>query len=97
MAISISKPENLQHYRETIFCTAHGLRKAAARRMAEGDMTGDVIKAVTGHSDLKQVSVYTTAANQAALAEKGIRAIAGKEKRTKIDRPSPEVGQRKAD
>lgn len=68
-------------------CTAHGLRKAAARRMAEGGMSGDVIKAVTGHTDLKQVSVYTAAANQAALAEKGLKAIAGKKKRTNSVQP----------
>jgi integrase len=69
-------------------CSAHGLRKAAGRRMAEGGMSGDIIKAVTGHTDLKQVSVYTAAANQASLAEKGLKAIAGKKKRTKIDQPS---------
>ncbi len=74
-------------------CSAHGLRKAAARRMAEGGMSGDIIKAVTGHTDLKQVSVYTAAANQAALAEKGLKAIAGKKKRTNSVQPSKKVGQ----
>lgn len=74
-------------------CTSHGLRKAAARRMAEGGMSGDVIKAVTGHTDLKQVSVYTAAANQSALAERGLKAIAGKKKRAKIVQPANEVGQ----
>ncbi|MCO6424559.1 hypothetical protein CN135_27350 [Sinorhizobium meliloti] len=76
-------------------CSAHGLRKAAARRMAEGGMSGDIIKAVTGHTDLKQVSVYTAAANQAALAEKGLKAIAGKKKRTKSVQPPEKVGQTK--
>ncbi len=76
-------------------CAAHGLRKAAARRMAEGGMSGDIIKAVTGHSDLKQVSVYTAAANQRALAEKGLKAIAGKKKRTNSVQPSQKVGQTK--
>jgi integrase len=75
-------------------CSAHGLRKAAARRMAEGGMSGDIIKAVTGHTDLKQVSVYTAAANQAALAERGLRAIAGKKKRTKSVQPNVKVGQK---
>ncbi len=74
-------------------CSAHGLRKAAARRMAEGGMSGDIIKAVTGHTDLKQVSVYTAAANQAALAEKGLKAIAGKKKRTNSVQPPEKVGQ----
>ncbi len=74
-------------------CTAHGLRKAAARRMAEGGMSADTIKAVTGHTNLKQVSVYTAAANQAALAERGIKAISGKKKRTEIVQPVAKVGQ----
>lgn len=78
-------------------CSAHGLRKAAARRMAEGGMSGDVIKAVTGHTDLKQVSVYTAAANQAALAERGLKAIAGKKKRTKSVQPNRKVGQEKGE
>jgi integrase len=78
-------------------CSAHGLRKAAARRMAEGGMSGDIIKAVTGHTDLKQVSVYTAAANQAALAEKGLKAIAGKKKRTNSVQPVEKVGQTKGD
>ncbi|SIR06376.1 Site-specific recombinase XerD [Rhizobium sp. RU35A] len=78
-------------------CSAHGLRKAAARRMAEGGMSGDIIKAVTGHTDLKQVSVYTAAANQAALAEKGLKAIAGKKKRTASVQPVRKVGQEKGE
>jgi integrase len=76
-------------------CSAHGLRKAAARRMAEGNMSGDTIKAVTGHTNLQQVSVYTAAANQAALAEKGLKAISGKKKRVKIVQRGGKVGQKK--
>lgn len=78
-------------------CSAHGLRKAAARRMAEGKMSGDIIKAVTGHTDLKQVSVYTAAANQAALAEKGLKAIAGTKRRTNSVQPKRKVGQEKGE
>jgi integrase len=76
-------------------CSAHGLRKAAGRRMAEAGMSGDIIKAVTGHSNLKQVSVYTQAANQATLAEKGLKAMAGKKKRTNSVQPVQKVGQKK--
>lgn len=78
-------------------CSAHGLRKAAARRMAEAGMSADVIKSVTGHTDLKQVSVYTAGANQAALAEKGLKAIAGKKKRTPSVQPIKKVGQTKGE
>lgn len=58
-------------------CSAHGLRKAAARRMAEGKMSADIIKSVTGHSNLKMLSIYTEAANQALLSDAGIDAIGG--------------------
>jgi len=49
-------------------CTAHGLRKAAARRMAEDDRSGHQIMAITGHTTLKEVDRYTRAANQRKLA-----------------------------
>ena len=61
--------------------------------MIEGDMAADVIKAVTGNSDLEQVSVNTTAANQVELTEKGKRAIGGKERRTKNSQHCLKVGQ----
>lgn len=78
-------------------CTAHGLRKAAARRMAEAGMSADIIKAVTGHTDLKQVSIYTRAANQASLAKAGLKAIAGDKKQTDHVQPSGKVGQKEGD
>lgn len=56
-------------------CSAHGLRKAAARRMAEAGMSADIIKAVTGHTNLRTLSIYTDAADQARLADSGIAAI----------------------
>lgn len=49
-------------------CTAHGLRKAAARRLAENDRSGHQIMAITGHTTLKEVDRYTKAANQRKLA-----------------------------
>lgn len=48
--------------------TAHGLRKAAARRMAEAGCTPHQIASVTGHKTLKEVERYTRAAGQKALA-----------------------------
>ncbi|CTQ53366.1 hypothetical protein LP7551_01887 [Roseibium album] len=57
-------------------------------------MSGDIIKAVAGHTELKQVSVYTAAADQAALAETGLRAITGKKKRTKFVQPNVKVGKK---
>ncbi len=50
-------------------CTPHGLRKAMARRLAEGDATARQIMAVTGHKTLSEVERYTAAANQPHLAQ----------------------------
>lgn len=56
--------------------TAHGLRKAAARRMAEAGCTPHQIAAVTGHKTLKEVERYTRAAAQKALAGSALAKIA---------------------
>jgi integrase len=53
-------------------CSAHGLRKAAARRLAEAGCSNQEIKAVTGHRTDKEVARYTAAADQARLAEAAI-------------------------
>ena len=47
----------------------HGLRKAAARRLAEAGRSGHQIMAVTGHKALSEVTTYTSSANQAMLAK----------------------------
>jgi integrase len=49
-------------------CTAHGLRKAAARRLAEAGCTEHEIKSITGHASLKEVVRYTKGVNQRRLA-----------------------------
>ena len=48
--------------------TAHGLRKAAARRLAEAGCTTHQIAAITGHQTLKEIERYTRAAAQKTLA-----------------------------
>jgi len=45
-------------------CSAHGLRKAAARRLAEAGCTEHEIAAITGHASLREVQRYTKAADQ---------------------------------
>lgn len=57
-------------------CTAHGLRKAMMRRMAELDMANRTLKSVSGHSGDDEVSTYTEAANQARLADEAIALVA---------------------
>lgn len=56
--------------------TAHGLRKAAARRLAEAGCTPHQIAAVTGHKTLKEVERYTRAAGQKALAGSAMAKVA---------------------
>jgi integrase len=54
----------------------HGLRKAAARRLAEAGCTPHEIAAITGHATLAEVERYTRAADQRRLAEAAIVKIA---------------------
>lgn len=49
--------------------SAHGLRKGAARRMAEAQKSAHEIMAITGHRSLSEVERYTRAANQEMLAK----------------------------
>lgn len=50
-------------------CSAHGLRKAAASRLAELGCTELEIMSVTGHSTSKEVERYTRAARRRVLAK----------------------------
>jgi integrase/recombinase XerD len=50
-------------------CSAHGLRKATAVRLAERGATAHEIMAITGHRTLEEVERYTRAVRQAKLAD----------------------------
>jgi len=56
-------------------CSAHGLRKAAAARLAELGASEHEIMAVTGHQTSKEVSRYTRAARQKILAESAMARV----------------------
>lgn len=56
-------------------CTAHGLRKATMRRMAELEMPNKTMKSVSGHSKDEEVARYTEAANQERLADGAIKRL----------------------
>lgn len=58
-------------------CTAHGLRKALMRRLAESGKSSKQIAAVSGHRTLKEVERYTAAADQARLAEQALSNVTG--------------------
>jgi integrase len=54
-------------------CKAHGLRKAAARRLAEAGCSANEIAAITGHKTLAEVERYTRAADQQRLARQAMQ------------------------
>ncbi|MEM9763043.1 MAG: tyrosine-type recombinase/integrase [Pseudomonadota bacterium] len=56
-------------------CTAHGLRKACARRLAEAGATANEIAAVTGHKTLAEVQRYTAAANREGMADAALEKL----------------------
>ena len=74
---------------------AHGLRKAACRRLAEAGCSAPQIMAISGHKTLAEAQKYIEAANRAALAVEGMEKvrvfIARREKGTTAVKPKSEV------
>jgi integrase len=60
-------------------CSAHGLRKSAATRLANAGCSTDQIKAITGHRTLSEVARYTRAADQQRLAVQAMNMQLGAE------------------
>ena len=60
-------------------CVAHGLRKAALRRLAEHGSTTKEIAAVSGHRSLSEIERYTARADQAGLARSAIAKLPDEE------------------
>ena len=52
--------------------SAHGLRKAACRRMAEAGCSANEIAAISGHSTLTEIARYTKAADRERLARAAV-------------------------
>ena len=59
-------------------CSFHGLRKAAAARLAEAGCTPHQIMAVLGHSTHQQAATYTAKAERAGLATDALASIYGR-------------------
>lgn len=57
----------------------HGLRKAAARRLAEAGCSAHQIAAITGHKTLAEVERYTRAVDQERLAAAAMQRFSGKD------------------
>ncbi len=64
-------------------CSSHGLRKAAARRLAEAGNSINHIAAVTGHLSLKEVERYTRAADQEKMADLAVDTMPERSDRNK--------------
>lgn len=61
-------------------CSVHGLRKAAAARLAELGCTEQEIMAITGHRTSKEVTRYTRAASQKTRAQSALERLSGSKK-----------------
>jgi integrase len=53
-------------------CSAHGLRKVAAAKLAELGCSDREIMAITGHQSAKEVSIYTKGARRRIMARSGM-------------------------
>ena len=56
-------------------CSAHGLRKAIMRRMADLNISNQGMKSISFHSGDNEVALYTRDANQRRLADDAINAL----------------------
>jgi integrase len=54
-------------------CSAHGLRKCAATRLADAGCSLHEVMAITGHRSMSAVAPYTMAADQKRLARQALR------------------------
>ena len=69
-------------------CITHGLRKVAARRLAEAGCLTNEIAAITGHATLAEISRYSKAAEQRTLARSAISRLAHKPSVHRVPKPS---------
>jgi integrase len=58
-------------------CTAHGLRKAACRRLAESGCSASEIMSISGHKTLAEVQRYVAEAEQERMARNAMARIKG--------------------
>ncbi len=70
-------------------CTAHGLRKAGARRLAEAGATEFEVMSFLGHSTAKEASRYTAAADRARMADSELARLSNLPSR--LDKTGPQA------
>jgi integrase len=69
-------------------CSAHGLRKACATKLAEAGATEREIMSWTGHTSPKMVQVYAGKARRGLLADHAFKKLLDNEKCSKTDEPN---------
>ncbi len=69
-------------------CSAHGLRKAIARRLAEAGCTPHEIASVTGHATLKEVERYSRDADRAGMADDALDKLQGTNRKQNVTNQS---------
>ena len=74
-------------------CSAHGLRKATAARLAETGATELEIMAITGHRTSKEVVHYTRAASQRTRAETAFGRLSGARRANEKVPPTAATGE----
>ena len=78
-------------------CSAHGLRKLTATRLANAQCTERMIMAITGHKSPAEVSRYTKARDQALLAEQAMAKLSARDDENKtlqnFSQPTYPVGK----
>lgn len=72
-------------------CVLHGLRKAAARRLAEAGCSAHEIMAITGHRSLEEVERYCAAARQKGLGRSAMDKLIENETRSKVSNLSRKI------
>ena len=71
----------------------HGLRKAAARRLAEAGCSANEIAAITGHATRVEISRYTKAAEQEILARSAMSRLVHNPSVHRVPNPSRSLGK----
>jgi integrase len=77
-------------------CSAHGLRKSAATRLADAGCSVNQIMAMTGHKSLSEVARYVSAANQARLARQALSMQLGAEHEQKLSNLPTRLDKKRA-
>lgn len=67
-------------------CSAHGLRKAMMRRLAELGQSNQSLKSVSGHTRDDQVAHYTRAVDQRRMADHAIGQLSDSEMSNPVSR-----------